>query len=262
MSDMSEYRVTTTWAVRVFIAALAGLAVAGNVSAQAEKVNAVISEQSKAEQASQASEKRIETLDDEATKMLAEYRQTLAETQSLKVYNEQLAVQVASQQKEMDEITVQLSQIETTSREVQPMMQKMVDTLAQFVKLDVPFLPEERGARIAQLQAMMGRADISVSEKYRRLVEAYQIEIEFGRTIEAYQGKVGEKTVDFLRAGRVALLYQTLDGKETGYWDADAATWKVDDAYRHSIKEGLKVAKKQAAPDFITVAMHAPKEIN
>ena len=107
----------------------------------------------------------------------------------------------------------------------------------------------------------MSRADVSVSEKYRRIVEAYQIEIEYGRTIEAYQGKVGDKTVDFLRAGRVALLYQTLDGKETGYWDADAKKWVQDNDYEDAIEAGLKVAKKQAAPDFIVVPVHAPKEV-
>ncbi len=100
-----------------------------------------------------------------------------------------------------------------------------------------------------------------MSEKYRRIVEAYQIEIEYGRTIEAYQGKVDDKTVDFLRAGRVALLYQTLDGKQTGYWDADAKKWAQDDGYEDAIKAGLKVAKKQAAPDFIVVPVHAPKQV-
>jgi hypothetical protein len=155
----------------------------------------------------------------------------------------------------------QLSEIETTSREVLPMMQKMVGTLDQFVQLDMPFLPDERINRVAQLKDLMGRADVSISEKYRRIVEAYQIEIEYGRTLEAYQGKVGEKTVDFLRAGRVALMYQTLDGKETGYWDAKAKKWVIDDAYDRAIKEGLKVAKKQAAPNFIKVAVPAPKEI-
>jgi seryl-tRNA synthetase len=225
-------------------------------------VDAVIGEQVKAEEAAKASQKKVSQLDEEASRMLAEYRQMMAESQSLRLYNEQLQVQVASQQAEVDTITRQLSEIETTSREVQPMMQRMVSTLQEFVKLDLPFLPEERNARVAQLQDLMARADISVSEKYRRIVEAYQIEIEFGRTIEAYQGKVGDKTVDFLRAGRVALLYQTLDGEQTGYWDADAKTWKADNAYRDAIKTGLKVAKKQAAPDFITVAVHAPKEIN
>lgn len=229
---------------------------------QTAAVETVIGEQVKAEEAAKASQKKVAQLDEEASRMLAEYRQMIAESQSLKLYNQQLEQQVASQQAEVDTITRQLGEIETTSREVQPMMQRMVATLADFVKLDVPFLPDERSARVAQLQEMMTRADISVSEKYRRIVEAYQIEIEFGRTIEAYQGKVGDKTVDFLRAGRVALLYQTLDGKETGYWDADAKTWRIDDGYRDAIKAGLKVAKKQAAPDFITVAVHAPKEIN
>lgn len=241
---------------------LVALNPAQHAHGQSAAVDAVISEQVKAEEAAKASQKKVAQLDEEASRMLAEYRQMLAESQSLKLYNQQLEQQVTSQQAEVDTINRQLGEIETTSREVQPMMQRMVATLADFVKLDIPFLPEERSARVAQLKELMTRADISVSEKYRRIVEAYQIEIEFGRTIEAYQGKVGDKTVDFLRAGRVALLYQTLDGKETGYWDADAKTWRADSGYRDAIKAGLKVAKKQAAPDFITVAVHAPKEIN
>ena len=193
--------------------------------------------------------------------MLADYRQMHAETTSLKQYNEQLAAQVKSQQDELNDMTQQLGEIETTSREVLPMMHKMLATLDQFVKLDVPFLLEERTNRVAQLKDMMTRADVSMSEKYRRIVEAYQIEMEYGRTIEAYQGKVGDKTVDFLRAGRVALMYQTLDGKETGYWDADEKKWKRTTSYDDAIEAGLKVAKKQAAPDFVAVPVRAPKEV-
>lgn len=233
-----------------------------SLAAEPAKVNAVIGEQVKAEEAAKASQKRVEQLDEEATKMLADYRQMTAEAQSLKSYNDQLATQVTSQQSQIDEMTTQLGQIETTSREVLPMMEKMLATLDQFVKLDLPFLVEERNNRIAQLKDVMTRADVSTSEKYRRIVEAYQIEMEYGRTIEAYQGKVGDKTVDFLRAGRIALMYQTLDGKETGYWDAAAKNWKQDSDYQDGIRAGLKVAKKQAAPDFISVAVPAPKEIS
>jgi chromosome segregation ATPase len=229
--------------------------------AQADKVNGVIGEQVKVEQAAQASQKRVDTLDSEASTMLAEYRQANAEIGGLKAYNDQLAEQVKSQEIEMATMTRQLGEIETTSREALPMMQKMVATLDDFVKLDLPFLTEERANRIAALKDMMTRADVSVSEKYRRIVEAYQIEIEYGRTIEAYQGKVGDRTVDFLRAGRVALLYQALDGSETGYWDAAARKFVPDDDYEEAITAGLKVAKKQAAPDFISVPVAAPKEV-
>jgi hypothetical protein len=241
--------------------AIAALLSAAPASTQTTKVNAVISEQVKAEEAARASQKRVEQLDEEATKMLADYRQMLAETTSLKSYNDQLATQVQSQESQVAEMTQQLTTIETTSREVLPMMEKMLATLDQFVKLDVPFLMDERSNRVAQLKDMMTRADVSTSEKYRRIVEAYQIEMEYGRTIEAYQGKVGDKTVDFLRAGRVSLMYQTLDGKETGYWDANEKAWKVDEGYREVLAYGLKVAKKQAAPDFIHMAVPAPKEI-
>jgi hypothetical protein len=225
-----------------------------------DKVSAVISEQTKTEENARASQKRVEQLDTETTKMLGEYRQMTAEAQSLKTYNDELAVQVKSQQDQLNGMSQQLSEIQTTAREVLPMMNRMLDTLEQFVKLDAPFLVEERATRIAALKDMMGRADVSTSEKYRRLVEAYQIEMEYGRTVEAYQGKIGDKTVEFLRAGRVTIMYQTLDGKETGYWDADSSKWVADDSYEDGVKAGLKIAKKQSAPDFLTAAIHAPKE--
>jgi hypothetical protein len=236
-----------------------GLTVAADVLAQSETVNAAITEQVKTEQAAQTSQEHVEKLDEEADKMLAEYRQIIAEAKSLKVYNEQLAGQVESQQEEMETMNAQLAQIETTSREVVPLMQNMLNTLDQFVKLDTPFLPEERSKRVEVLKETMGRADVTISEKYRRIVEAYQIEMEYGRTIESYEGKVGDKTVEFLRAGRIALMYQTLDGMETGYWDADAKTWQKDDSYKDAITAGLKVAKKQSAPDFLSVPVHAPE---
>jgi hypothetical protein len=245
------------------IAACSGSALwlaGSSLAAEPEKVKAAISEQVKTEQAAVASQKRIEQLDDEASKAVADYRQMLAEATSLKAYNDQMAAQVKSQATQIAEMTRQLDEIQTTSREVLPLMNKMLDTLVKYVDFDLPFLPDERKSRIAQLQLLMSRADVSTSEKYRRLVEAYQIEMEYGRTIEAYQGKVNDKTVDMLRVGRVSLMYQTLDARESGYWDADGRKWVADSSYRDAMKAGLKVAKKQAAPDFLEVAIHAPKE--
>ncbi|WP_295687890.1 DUF3450 domain-containing protein [uncultured Nevskia sp.] len=223
-------------------------------------VKAAIGEQSKAEESGKNSQKRIDQMDDAVVGIVANYRQALTETSSLKDYNDQLATQTKSQDEEIAALNGQLAEIDKTAREVTPLMSNMLATLDTFVKLDTPFLPDERAKRIAGLKEMMGRADISVSEKYRRIVEGYQIESEYGRTIEAYQGKVDDKTVDFIRAGRVALLYQTLDGKETGFWDADAKAWKIDNSFEMEAKSGLKIAKKQAAPDFLFVPVHAPVE--
>jgi seryl-tRNA synthetase len=245
---------------RVAIAGACLMCMPLSLHAQVERVNTVIAEQVKAEEAARAAEKRISQLDTETSGMLGEYRQMSAEAASLKSYNEQLATQVGSQQEEIAALARQIGEVETTSREVLPMMQRMLATLEQFVKLDLPFLPQERSARTSQLKDMITRADVSISEKYRRIVEAYQIETEYGRTLEGYQGRIGDKTVDFLRVGRVALMYQTLDGKESGYWDATAGKWKPDNRFDDAIKEGLKVARKQSAPDFVAVPVRAPKE--
>ena len=189
------------------------------------------------------------------------YARTLAEAEITARYNVQLEQQVRSQEQEIAKLEQEIAALDGTAVDVQPLLQRMFDELVQFVDDDVPFFKDERDRRIGVLRELMASVDASASEKYRRLLEAYQIEMEYGRTLESYQGKIGDKTVEFLRAGRVSLMYQTLDGKETGYWDVDAKGWKVDNSYKDSMRAGLKVAKKQAAPDFITVAIHAPKEI-
>ncbi|HEX4896250.1 MAG TPA: DUF3450 domain-containing protein [Solimonas sp.] len=222
-------------------------------------VNKTISEQSATEQSAQQTQQKVNQLDDETRSAVAEYRSVISETESLKRYNEQLALTVKSQLDEMELMQKQLGEVETTAREIVPLLAKMLETLDQFVKLDTPFLPEERANRVNGLKDVMTRADVTIAEKYRRILEAYQVEMEYGRTIETYQGKVGEKTVDFLRVGRVALLYQTLDGGETGYWDAEKKAWQEDGSYKASVQHGLKIAKKQVAPDLLVVPVAAPK---
>jgi len=223
-----------------------------------------LNERIEADVEERTSQRRVDELDDATQKMLTEYRRALSDAESYEAYAEQLEAQVQSQSDEKATIEQQLLEIETTSREVLPLMQRMLETLEQFVALDVPFLLEERTKRVATLKEMMGRADVTISEKYRRILEAYQVEMDYGRTIEAYEGELaGEgdpRTVQFLRVGRVTLLYQTLDGRETGYWDADRKSWVVAPEYGAGFEEGIGVAKKARAPEMLIVPVPAPKE--
>ncbi|MDI3258174.1 MAG: DUF3450 domain-containing protein [Sinobacteraceae bacterium] len=197
------------------------------------------------------SQKRIDKLADQRESMAEEYRDTLRQADSLKLYIQQLKAQIKDQLAEMDTIREEERTIDTANIEILPLMQQMLATLKEFVHLDMPFLLKEREARIEKLEAMMPRADVTVSEKFRRIVEAYQIEIDYGRTIEAYSGQLGSKDVDFLRVGRVALLYQTPDGSETGYWDRNQKNWVVDNSEADDVRYGLKIARKQTAPDLL-----------
>ena len=230
----------------------------------AEILDAAAGEQTAANGEASASQERVNQLDDETQRLLVRYRTAVGEAESIKSYSDQLRLQIQSQEGDIASIERQLAEVETTAREVMPLTQKMLDTLAEFVELDMPILIEERRKRIAGLRNIMNRADVSLSEKYRRVVEAYQIEMEYGRTLETYDGHLGEgddaRTVQFLRIGRVALMYQTLGGDETGYWDANSRSWVVDNDYRNAFKRGLGVAKKQTAPDVIVAPIPAPKE--
>ena len=55
-----------------------------------------------------------------------------------------------------------------------------------------------------------------------------------------------------IRIGRVSLYYLTLDGLEAGIWN-DKQWQRLDDKYRQSIEQGLKVAKKQLPPDLLVL---------
>jgi hypothetical protein len=193
------------------------------------------------------------------------YAQAVADAESLERFNRQLEEQVRSQQEEIDSIESQLVEIETTQREVQPLMEQMVVTLERFIELDVPFLLEERRRRVENLKALMPRADVAISEKYRLILEAYQFELDYGNTVEAYEGRLGTgpdaRTVEFVKLGRVSLMYRTIDGSETGYWDADRKEWVVDASYHDAVEEAIRVARGDGAPDLLTVPVPAPQEV-
>jgi len=210
-------------------------------------------------------QKRIDALSDKTRALLEEYHIVSRELEALSVYNGHLARLVQSQENEKASIRKQMADMELTKREIVPLMLRMVEQLETLIEADQPFLPEERRMRVAHLRELMDRADISVGEKYRRVLDAYQIEMEYGRTIEAYRGELDTngqaRTVDFLRLGRVGLYYQTLDRRESGYWDASAKAWQVlPTRYTLPIRTGLRIARKQAAPDLLRLPVAAPRE--
>jgi hypothetical protein len=258
--SLSITRITRTLASIV----VAGVVAVAAQQASAQSLDNAIATQGEADKAAASSQKRINEIRDRLQDAASRYASAVADAESLEKYNSQLDKQVKAQRDEVSSIETQLLEIETTSREVQPLMQRMVDTLQKFVSLDTPFLLAERTSRVQTLQDIMPRADVTISEKYRRIIEAYQIELEYGRTLESYDGLLGSgqdaRTVSFVRLGRVALLYQTLDGTETGYWDADKKDWVVDNSYAAAVAEARRVAKKDGPPNLLTVPVPAPKE--
>lgn len=246
-------------------AAAVALSLALAPAARGTSLDSVLNEQVATDKAAVEAQAKIDQLKDETQDMAVKYREALAVGASMQKYGDQLTVQLESQNTQLADMKTQLAEIEVTQRDILPLMERMIGTLERFVDLDVPFLVEERKNRVATLKQLLGRADVSTSEKYRRILEAYQIEMEYGRTLDAYTGKLGTgdgaRTVQFIRLGRIALMYQTLDGDETGYWNAEEKSWVVDPAYTRDVKRTLSVAKKEGAPDLVMVPVPAPVEV-
>ena len=208
------------------------------------------------------SQQQVGELFDEKQRLLEEYRSIHSELQSQQQYNNHLQKMVSAQQQKIISLDQQMDDIDVTHREVIPLMARMVDTLEQFIALDVPFLLDERRQRAANLQNLLDQPDISVDEKYRRIMEAYQVETEYGRTMEAYPGSLQQggqkKTVDFLRVGRVALIYRSLDGRQMGFWNASSKSWQsLGEDYRRSLAQGFRMASKQVTPDLLKLPVPA-----
>ncbi len=210
---------------------------------------------------------RINTIDDETAKLESEYKAVLQQLETLRIYNNQLRELIDAQKAEMIIVQRDIDRVTTIDREVVPLMLKMVDGIDQFVELDVPFLIDERRKRISNLKALMQRADASPAEKFRKVLEAYQIENEYGRTIEGIRGNVNtsdgrQLTVDFLRIGRVALYYKTLDDSEIARWNSDSKSWEeIDSSFVSPIKQALSIAREQAAPDLLLLPLDAAENV-
>jgi hypothetical protein len=210
--------------------------------------------------ASQATQKTVDSLADQTIDMAQTYQLTLQSIDSIKRYNSSIEGYIREQEREMDSIQVQMDGIDATERAVIPMMEDMIQTLDQFVSMDIPFLKEERVNRVRFLEEMMLRADVSNSEKYRKILEAYQIENDYGTSVSAYEGTLeGEdKTVDFLHVGRVALVWQSRDEQSRAYWDNESRSWvPLGDEYRIAIRNGIKMARGQANLDLIQLPIKA-----
>ena len=213
-----------------------------------------------------ASQKKITKIAGDIRSTVDDYRLVNRRIDNTKIYNQQLRDLIRSQEGEMVSIKKQIESLTNTNKEIMPLMARMLENLEKFVSLDIPFLPDERKNRLSALKAMMKRADVSTSEKYRRLLEAYQVENEYGRTIEAYKGiqkhESKELTVDFLRIGRLNLIYQSVDGKKSGYWNRKENRWVyLPSTYSKTVRKGIRMARKQLAPDLIKLPIPAPEVI-
>jgi hypothetical protein len=208
------------------------------------------------------SQVKIDTIQEQTQDIVIEYRAVVDETEIHKVYNDHVAKLVAAQNAEISSLEGQIAEIENTKRNVVPLMYRMIDMLEQFVNADVPIKIERRQARVAKLRAIMIDPNVSTSEKYRQVLEAYEIEKDYGSAVEAWQATEifdGEEiSADFVHVGRIALVAQSKDLKNAWVWNNTSRNWeKLGDEYLKDITLTIRMARKQAPYELIKLPIFA-----
>ena len=246
---------------RITAAFFATTVIALSGSAFAQSVDQVLQADQRRLNLSQQSQERINKVVEGTRSLEDQYRAINKEIDGLKVYNRLMKAQVEGQSAVLEDISLSMAQVDVINRQIFPLMERMIDGLDQSVKLDIPFLMDERNKRLADLKGIMERSDVSVAEKFRKVMEAYQIENDYGTTIENYSQSLtidgATRSFNMLRIGRIGLYFQSDDTQITGRWDNEARTWVIDNSARNEVRKGLRVARQLIAPELIIVPVPA-----
>lgn len=243
--------------------ALGGILIAG--LAHGQGVDGVISAEQERIQQAQEAQDQIDTIAETTRSRFDEYQILLKEIDGLVVYNGLLQNQIDDQNRQLADLRTSIDGVTVIERQILPLMTRMIDGLETFISLDVPFLLDTRMARVEELRALLNRSDVTTAEQFRNVMQAWQTENDYGRFPETYAGvlEIGgaNREVDFLKLGRVALLYVTPDDAVAGAWDQRTREWvplTQNDAA--AIRRGIAMVDGGLTPELFAIPVAPPQE--
>ena len=242
------------------VIAVTVIATSGSVFAQT--VDDVLRADQRRLELAQASQERINEVVEGTRSLTDQYRAINKEIDGLRVYNRLMSAQVEGQQATLADIGLSMDQVDVINRQIFPLMTRMIDGLEQSIALDIPFLMAERSGRVAALHEIMERSDVSVAEKFRKVMEAYQIEMDYGSSAEYYKESLdidgALRDYNMLRIGRVGLYFQSDDSQITGHFNQETRQYELlDSENRSEIRKGLRMARQLIAPELLLLPIPA-----
>jgi hypothetical protein len=215
----------------------------------------------------QAAQDEVDAVVEATRDDFEEYQRVLREVENLEVYNTLQQRIVTGQLEELDRLRDSIANVQVIERQILPLMQRMIDGLAVFIELDIPFLLDERRSRVARLRDLVDAPDYTVAEKFRDVMQAWQIENDYGTFNGTYTAELEvngvRREVDFLQIGRTAFLYLTPDQRLAGVWDQRKREWvQLDDELRNAVIEGLEIVRtgNPASAELFLVPVAPPEE--
>jgi hypothetical protein len=214
----------------------------------------------------QAQQAQIDEIVNETEDLFEEYQLRQREIEDLEIYNNLMRAQVNAQRRELNQLYTSIDEVGLIERQILPLMTRMVAGLEHFINLDIPFLMDERRARVARLRSLLVRSDVTVASQFSNVLEAWLIEMnDYGLRGEVYTDEIvtGDgvtREVELLRVGRVALVYLTPDGSQAGAWDQTNRRWvELPAEMIPEVRAGID-AYKNETPAMFVVPVPAPEE--
>lgn len=246
------------------------------LAARADEVGEALDTSLASQRAARESQARVGRLDDEARALREKRRGVEWRAMQLSAYAEQLEQEAAVEEQKRGQLETELNRIASTGTDLLPLMRRMVAELKDFVARDLPFLQDARRQRVADLEALLDDPRRGSAEKFRRVLEAYRTEVDYGHSLGAEDAETAcagtaapvasegvgpdaaPRKVALVRVGRVGLYCLEADGQRGAYWDATAARWEpLDDDGVEALQRALAVARGEAPPELLVLPVRA-----
>jgi len=197
----------------------------------------------------------INRIDSQIIELIGDIQYLSQQLDLTNIYNRQMQELITSQNNEIESINQQMVELDNTNRGILPKLEEMVLTLESIIQNDIPFLLTERNLRVIELKEILMQSNVSTSEKFRRVFEAYQIENEYGRTIESYRDEISVEdnlyNVEVFRLGRVGLYARTSDGNFNAMYSKKEKKWIKQKGIDSELVTALKIARKELPPSLL-----------
>jgi len=238
----------------------------GSSLAFADQIQPLLDIGEQRQNSEQVSQTKIDSMDDDTSLIVNEYKTVSKQIEGLRVYNAQMRKQIERQEERLKEIDKTMKEAQVMQRQIPPFTRRMLAGIEKSIELDMPFHLAERKERIAFANAAIDNPTVSPAEGLRQVLETFNVEMEYGRKLDNYKDTIEiegqQREVNVLRVGRLALVYQSSDESLTGAWDNDTDEWvPLDNSYRNPTRKGLKIANRLATVDMLELPIQNPEAV-
>ena len=204
-----------------------------------------------AQRAARESQQRVDKLDAETRALRDKRRAAEWRAQQLADYAGKLEQEALEREQRRAELQAELARTLSTGADLLPLSQRMLEELEAHLARDLPFLQDLRRERLASAKALLADPQRGAAEKFRRVLEAWRSEVEYGYALGAEDaaidcaGAIG--TSIRVHVGRVGYYCLSADRRQAARWDIASKAWiSLDDDSVEQVTRAVAMAREQA----------------